>query len=78
MGPRGRVTLHGPGGDADVRLLPPEEYAGLSVGDVRHGRVPGPVRAARSATLAGRRDDVARVLVQRVRRLFPEVRVGTG
>lgn len=72
----GRLTLHAEGGDLEVRLLAPEEYADVAFGDERHGRVAGPLRMARSGQLSGRRDDVARTLVARVLRVFPEAQVG--
>lgn len=74
----GRVTLHCEDGDVELRLLAPSEYAGVSIGDARPGRVAGPVRVARSGQLSGRRDDVLRTLVARVVRVVPEVQVGNG
>ena len=55
----GRVTLHAEGGDVEVRLLAPDEYAGLSLGDVRSGPgrragADGPVGAALRAARRGR------------------------
>ena len=73
----GSLTLHvADGADVEVRVLAPEEYAGVSIGDARPSRVPGPVRVARSGRLSGRRDDVGRALVARVLRLAPAVQVG--
>lgn len=74
----GRVTLHCEDGDVEVRLLAPQEYAGLSFGDAREGRVAGPVRVARSGQRSGQRDQVAAALVGRVLRVTPETQVGTG
>ena len=75
----GRLTLHCPDdGDVELRLLAPGEYARVQIGDERHTRVAGPVRMARSGTLSGQRDEVARVLTGRVVRVHPEVQVGTG
>lgn len=74
----GHVTLHGEAGDLALRLLAPGEYAGLSLGDQREGRLAGPVRMARSGQLSGLRDDVARALVARVVRVSPDVQVGNG
>lgn len=75
----GRLTLHGQDGvDLELRLLAPEEYAGVSLGDPRPTRVAGPVRMARSGQLSGRRDDVGRALVGRVLRVSPDVQVGNG
>ena len=74
----GRVTLHCEDGDVEVRLLAPQEYAGLSIGDEANGRLAGPVRMARSGQRSGQRDEVAGTLVQRVVRAFPEAQVGTG
>ena len=75
----GRLTLHGPdGADVEVKLLAPEEYAGVSLGDARPTRVAGPVRMARSGQLSGRRDDVGRTLVGRILAVLPDVQVGNG
>ena len=84
----GRVTLHlgrtdveggdGEGGDVEARLLAPSEYAGLSLGDVRSGRVAGPVRMARSGQRSGQRDEVTEALVARVLRVAPGVQVANG
>lgn len=74
----GRVTLHCAEGDVQVRLLAPEEYAGLSLGDARDGRVAGPVRMARAGQRSSQRDRVAGTLVARVVRVLPDVQVGTG
>lgn len=74
----GRVTLHAEGGDVEVRLLAPDEYAGLSLGDSRTGRMVGPVRMARSGQRSGQRDQVAAALVGRVLRVAPEVQVANG
>lgn len=74
----GRLTLHGPDGDVELRLLAPGEYARVSLGDERVSRVAGPVRMARSGQLSGRRDEVARVLTGRVLRVVPDLQVGTG
>ena len=63
---------------SEVRLLAPQEYAGLSIGDEANGRLAGPVRMARSGQRSGQRDEVAGTLVQRVVRAFPEAQVGTG
>ena len=72
----GRVTLHCADGDVELRLLDPGEYAGLSLGDRRESRVPGPLRIARSGRRADQRDEVAGTLVTRVLRVDPEVQVG--
>lgn len=89
----GRVTLHsgageageaggagGPGGagDVEVRLLAPQEYGGLSIGDERPARVAGPLRIARSGQRSAQREDVAQTLVGRVLRVFPDAQVFTG
>jgi hypothetical protein len=74
----GRVTLHCEDGDVELRLLAPSEYADVSLGDERPGRVAGPLRMARSGQLSGRRDDVLRALVARVLRVAPDVQVGNG
>ena len=74
----GRVTLHAEAGDVEVRLLAPDEYAGLSLGDVRSGRVAGPLRVARSGQRSGQRDVVADALVGRVLRVAPEAQVANG
>ncbi len=74
----GRLTLHCEGGDVEVRLLAPAEYAAVALGDERPARVAGPVRMARSGQLSGRRDDVATALIARVLRVSPQVQVGNG
>ena len=74
----GRVTLHGEAGDVEVRLLAPQEYEGLSLGDAREGRLAGPVRVARSGQRAGQRDAVAQTLVARVLQVVPAAQVATG
>lgn len=74
----GRLTLHCEDGDVELRLLAPGEYARVQIGDERPTRVAGPVRMARSGTLSGQRDEVARVLTGRVVRACPDVQVGTG
>jgi hypothetical protein len=75
----GRLTLHGTDGtDLELRLLAPEEYAGVALGDDRPIRVAGPVRMARSGQLSGRRDHVGRALVARILRVTPDVQVGNG
>lgn len=74
----GRLTLHAEDGDVEVRLLAPDEYSGLSLGDTRSGRVAGPLRVARSGQRSGQRDEVADALVARVLRVAPEAQVAHG
>ena len=74
----GRVTLHAEDGDVEVRLLAPDEYEGLSLGDVRSGRLAGPVRMARSGQRSGQRDEVTDALVARVLRVVPDAQVANG
>jgi len=74
----GRLTLHAEDGDVEVRLLAPDEYEGLSLGDLRSGRVAGPVRMARSGQRSGQRDEIAGALVARVLRVVPDAQVAHG
>ena len=74
----GRMTLHAEDGDVEVRLLAPDEYEGLSLGDVRSGRLAGPVRMARSGQRSGQRDEVAAALLARVLRVVPDAEVANG
>ncbi len=75
----GRVTLHIEDGDVELRLLAPDEYAAVSLGDLRDGRGwPAPCARRAPAALSGRRDAAQRTLVARVLRVFPDAQVGNG